>query len=164
MQRNTYTFLEAKLFGLLCLLAVPSILRVLCFSKQSSDDCSAFNRYFSTLSHMFEWYKGDLLEPGSKWVEPYLWIFGNVIFRFLQGLSVFEANPHAACSGGEKVSKDWTGTHVTVRHDCHAVWIFRICAAESSIFCFDEWTGWELGRAAALLENNWLLAGHWWKV
>ncbi|CAB3365060.1 Hypothetical predicted protein [Cloeon dipterum] len=66
MKRNIFTFLYTKLSGLVCLLAVPSILRVLCFTSQSGEPCSAFNRYFSTLSHMMEWYNGDLLEPGSK--------------------------------------------------------------------------------------------------
>ncbi|XP_059472382.1 uncharacterized protein LOC132194845 [Neocloeon triangulifer] len=66
MRRNIFTFLYSKLSGLMCLLAVPSILRVLSCTSQSSEPCSAFNRYFSTLSHMMEWYDGDLLEPGSK--------------------------------------------------------------------------------------------------
>ncbi|XP_071453851.1 uncharacterized protein [Hetaerina americana] len=65
-QHNFFTMFAAKLSGLLTLLAIPSILRVLCLTKQSGSPSTAFKRYLSTLDHMLSWYEGDLLEPTSK--------------------------------------------------------------------------------------------------
>jgi hypothetical protein len=57
----------AKLCGLLTVLTIPSILRVLMLSRQSSEPVKAFRRYVVTLTHMLEWYDGDLLEPTSRY-------------------------------------------------------------------------------------------------
>jgi hypothetical protein len=55
----------SKLCGLLTLLSMSSILRVLIMTRQSSEPVTAFRRYVVTLTHMLEWYDGDLLEPTS---------------------------------------------------------------------------------------------------
>ncbi|XP_067001053.1 uncharacterized protein [Anabrus simplex] len=63
--KNYYALFVSKLCGLLVVLAIPSILRVLILSQQSSDPAKAFRRYLDTISLMLEWYSGDLLEPTS---------------------------------------------------------------------------------------------------
>jgi hypothetical protein len=57
--------LVSKLCGLLVVLAVPSIIRVLILTHNSSKPVTAFRRYLLTVTHMLEWYDGDLLEPTS---------------------------------------------------------------------------------------------------
>ncbi|XP_043475103.1 uncharacterized protein LOC122506822 [Leptopilina heterotoma] len=59
---NLFTMMIAKLSGLLTLLAIPSILDILIFTKQSGTPCAAFRRYFSTILHTFIWYEKDPLE------------------------------------------------------------------------------------------------------
>ncbi|XP_015588251.1 uncharacterized protein LOC107264473 [Cephus cinctus] len=54
---NVFTMMIAKLAGLLILLAVPSILNVLKYTKQSGTPCTAFRRYVSTILHTFIWYE-----------------------------------------------------------------------------------------------------------
>ena len=56
---NVFTMMIAKLSGLLTLLAVPSILEVLIFTKQSGTPCTAFRRYVSTILHTFVWYETE---------------------------------------------------------------------------------------------------------
>ncbi|KAF4520460.1 hypothetical protein B566_EDAN004711, partial [Ephemera danica] len=50
--RNMYALFVAKLAGLISVLAVPSILRVLVFTRMSGDDAAAFRRYTGTLLHI----------------------------------------------------------------------------------------------------------------
>jgi hypothetical protein len=57
----------AKLCGLLTILAIPSILRVLMLTGQSGEPVAAFRRYVATITHMLDWYEGDLLEPTSRY-------------------------------------------------------------------------------------------------
>lgn len=59
---NLFTMMIAKLSGLLTLLAVPSILDILIFTKQSGTPCTAFRRYFSTILHTFIWYEKEPLK------------------------------------------------------------------------------------------------------
>uniref|UniRef100_A0A1B6IMX5 ER-bound oxygenase mpaB/mpaB'/Rubber oxygenase catalytic domain-containing protein n=1 Tax=Homalodisca liturata TaxID=320908 RepID=A0A1B6IMX5_9HEMI len=63
---NYFSLFVAKLCGLLVVLAVPSILRVLVLTGQSSHPVSAFRRYLDTISHMLEWYEGDVMNPNSR--------------------------------------------------------------------------------------------------
>ncbi|XP_046619798.1 uncharacterized protein LOC124304973 isoform X2 [Neodiprion virginianus] len=56
---NVFTMMVAKLAGLLSLLAVPSILDILIFTKQSGTPCTAFRRYVSTILHTFIWYERE---------------------------------------------------------------------------------------------------------
>ena len=64
-RKNYFALFVAKLCGLLTILSVPSIVRVLMLTRQSSEPVTAFRRYVLTLTHMLEWYDGDLLEPTS---------------------------------------------------------------------------------------------------
>jgi hypothetical protein len=63
--KNYFALFVAKLCGLLTILTIPSIVRVLMMTRQSSEPVTAFRRYVVTLTHMLEWYDGDLLEPTS---------------------------------------------------------------------------------------------------
>lgn len=56
---NVFAMMIAKLSGLLTLLAVPSILDILIFTKQSGTPCTAFRRYVSTILHTFVWYEKE---------------------------------------------------------------------------------------------------------
>ncbi|XP_043273180.1 uncharacterized protein [Venturia canescens] len=56
---NVFTMMIGKLAGLLTLLAVPSILAILKFTKQSGTPCTAFRRYASTILHTCVWYKNS---------------------------------------------------------------------------------------------------------
>lgn len=71
---NYFALFVAKLCGLLTILAIPSILRVLRLTRQSSEPLAAFRRYVATLTHMLEWYEGDLLEPTSRAHRSLLWV------------------------------------------------------------------------------------------
>ncbi|XP_078042715.1 uncharacterized protein LOC144473045 [Augochlora pura] len=53
---NAFTMMIAKLCGLLCLFAVPSIRNILSFTKQSGTTCASFHRYVSTILHTWTWY------------------------------------------------------------------------------------------------------------
>jgi hypothetical protein len=66
-RNNYFALFVAKLCGLLTILAIPSILRVLKLTRQSSEPLAAFRRYVTTLTHMLQWYEGDLLEPTSRY-------------------------------------------------------------------------------------------------
>lgn len=65
-QYNYFALFVGKLSGLLSILAVPSILKVLILTGKSSQPLSAFCRYLDTLSHMCDWYEGDICNPNSK--------------------------------------------------------------------------------------------------
>lgn len=54
---NFFSMMVAKLVGLVAVLAIPSIVDVLIFTKQSGTPCTAFRRYVSTILHTFIWYK-----------------------------------------------------------------------------------------------------------
>lgn len=56
---NVFAMMIAKLSGLLVLLALPTILDILIFTKQSGTPCAAFRRYVSTILHTFVWYEND---------------------------------------------------------------------------------------------------------
>lgn len=65
---NLSAMFVGKLCGLLAVLAVPSILKILIYSKQSSEPVTAYRRYMQTVFHVISWYKNDL-KPGSKLVN-----------------------------------------------------------------------------------------------
>ncbi|KAF7379908.1 hypothetical protein HZH68_016856 [Vespula germanica] len=56
---NVFTMMIAKLSGLLTLFAVPTIVDVIVFTKQSNIPCTAFQRYVSTIFHTFVWYEKE---------------------------------------------------------------------------------------------------------
>ncbi|XP_066586536.1 uncharacterized protein [Prorops nasuta] len=54
---NVFSMMLGKLTGLIALLAVPTILDIIVFTKQSGTPCTAFRRYVSTILHTFVWYE-----------------------------------------------------------------------------------------------------------
>lgn len=54
---NLFAMMVAKLSGLYVLIALPSVLDLIVFTKQSSAPCTAFRRYVSTIFHTVLWYK-----------------------------------------------------------------------------------------------------------
>lgn len=56
---NLFTMMVAKLSGLYVLIALPSVLDLIVFTKQSSTPCTAFRRYVSTIFHTVLWYKEE---------------------------------------------------------------------------------------------------------
>lgn len=50
--------------GLLAILAIPSILKVLIFTKKSSTTVDAYKRYIQTIFHTLSWFRCDL-KPGT---------------------------------------------------------------------------------------------------
>ncbi|KAG5890638.1 hypothetical protein JTB14_034928 [Gonioctena quinquepunctata] len=63
--KHIYAMFVGKLFGLLAILSIPSILNILIFTKMSGSDVSAYKRYMATIFHMMVWYQSDF-QPGSK--------------------------------------------------------------------------------------------------
>lgn len=63
--RNLFAAFAGKLFGLLAVLAVPSILKILMCTKGSSTPCTAYKRYLQTIFHTICWYEHEL-KPGSR--------------------------------------------------------------------------------------------------
>lgn len=55
------------LCGLLVILAVPSILNVLIYTKQSSTAMTAYRRYVATIMHTLNWYYEDLTPGSTSW-------------------------------------------------------------------------------------------------
>lgn len=51
--------------GLLTILAIPSIIRVLVYTKKSSTDVTAYKRYMQTIYHTLAWFRNDL-RPGTR--------------------------------------------------------------------------------------------------
>ncbi|XP_053674150.1 rubber oxygenase-like [Anopheles nili] len=66
-KRNFYAMFVGKLCGLLAIITVPSILRVLIHTNQSSEPLTAYRRYVSTLMHTLEWYYEDLVPSSRCW-------------------------------------------------------------------------------------------------
>lgn len=69
--KNLFAMFAGKLHGLLAVLAVPSILKILMCTKQSSTPFTAYKRYLQTIMHTICWYE-DELKPGSRWVIAFL--------------------------------------------------------------------------------------------
>lgn len=65
--KNLFAMFAGKLCGLLAVLAVPSILKILMCTKQSSTPFTAYKRYLQTIFHTLSWYE-DELKPGSRLV------------------------------------------------------------------------------------------------
>lgn len=63
--KHVFSLFGAKFFGLLALLTVPTILKILQMTRNSSSNLSAYRRYLGTVFHMLVWYRSDL-KPGSR--------------------------------------------------------------------------------------------------
>ncbi|XP_051153227.1 uncharacterized protein LOC127276667 isoform X2 [Leptopilina boulardi] len=57
------------LMGLIDVLSIPSILKVLVFTKQSGTPCDAFRRYAMTILHTHYIYTSDISDPKSKFFK-----------------------------------------------------------------------------------------------
>ncbi|XP_055599490.1 uncharacterized protein LOC129748775 isoform X2 [Uranotaenia lowii] len=66
-KQNYFAMFVAMLCGLLSVLAIPSILSVLIYTKQSSTPLSAYRRYVATIMHILNWYFEDLTPGSSSW-------------------------------------------------------------------------------------------------
>uniref|UniRef100_A0A182JV93 ER-bound oxygenase mpaB/mpaB'/Rubber oxygenase catalytic domain-containing protein n=1 Tax=Anopheles christyi TaxID=43041 RepID=A0A182JV93_9DIPT len=66
-KRNFYAMFVGKLCGLLAIITIPSILRVLVHTNQSSEPRTAFRRYVSTIMHTLEWYYEDFIPTSRAW-------------------------------------------------------------------------------------------------
>lgn len=66
-KQNFFAMFVAKLCGLLVILAVPSILNVLVYTKQSSTAVTAYRRYIGTIMHTLNWYYEELLPGTASW-------------------------------------------------------------------------------------------------
>lgn len=63
--KNMFAMFAGKLCGLLAVLAVPSILKILICTKESSKPVTAYKRYLQTIFHTISWYEHEL-KPGSR--------------------------------------------------------------------------------------------------
>uniref|UniRef100_A0A182M5B7 ER-bound oxygenase mpaB/mpaB'/Rubber oxygenase catalytic domain-containing protein n=1 Tax=Anopheles culicifacies TaxID=139723 RepID=A0A182M5B7_9DIPT len=66
-KRNFLAMFLGKLCGLLAIVTVPSILRVLVHTNQSSEPKTAYRRYVATLLHTLEWYYEDMTPSSRAW-------------------------------------------------------------------------------------------------
>lgn len=63
--KHLFAMFFAKCLGLIAVLSVPSVLKILMFTKMSSSELTAYKRYVATIMHMKVWYDSDF-KPGSK--------------------------------------------------------------------------------------------------
>uniref|UniRef100_A0A2M4ATA7 ER-bound oxygenase mpaB/mpaB'/Rubber oxygenase catalytic domain-containing protein n=1 Tax=Anopheles triannulatus TaxID=58253 RepID=A0A2M4ATA7_9DIPT len=66
-KRNFFAMFLGKLCGLLAIITVPSILRVLVHTNQSSEPRTAYRRYLATIYHTLEWYYEDMKPNTRAW-------------------------------------------------------------------------------------------------
>ncbi|XP_058061322.1 rubber oxygenase-like isoform X2 [Anopheles bellator] len=66
-KRNFYAMFVGKLCGLLAIVAVPTILRVLVHTNQSSEPKTAYRRYIATIFHTLEWYYEEMVPSSRAW-------------------------------------------------------------------------------------------------
>lgn len=59
----------AGLSGLIAVLAIPSILKILIYTKKSGTPCTAFRRYLETTLHARVWYTSDSMDKDSNWYK-----------------------------------------------------------------------------------------------
>lgn len=62
---NIFAMASGNALGTMAVFAIPSILDMLVFTKNSSVPKTAYKRYVETLLHLVTWYQHDL-KPGSK--------------------------------------------------------------------------------------------------
>ncbi|XP_029052595.1 uncharacterized protein LOC114880597 [Osmia bicornis bicornis] len=90
-QENLLGFATAHLAGLIAILAVPDILEVLRYTRQSNTVCLSFKRFSETLLLIYELFNADMLDPNSKWfkaLNAIRWKHANASKRrILQGLN-----------------------------------------------------------------------------
>ncbi|XP_066142865.1 uncharacterized protein [Euwallacea fornicatus] len=62
---NSFAVYGCKIFGLMSILFIPTILRILVHTKKSGNEFAAYKRYAATILHMMVWYESDF-KPGSR--------------------------------------------------------------------------------------------------
>ncbi|XP_066262313.1 uncharacterized protein [Euwallacea similis] len=62
---NNFAIFGGKIFGLMSVLFIPTILRILVHTKKSGSEFAAYRRYVATIFHMTVWYESDF-KPGSR--------------------------------------------------------------------------------------------------
>ncbi|XP_066982389.1 uncharacterized protein [Macrobrachium rosenbergii] len=65
-QSNFLCVIVSNLVGLLCLLSCEAILKVLAFTRRSSDTGKAYKRYLHTINHVRLWYSQDIFDPSTR--------------------------------------------------------------------------------------------------
>lgn len=68
-RKHLFAHAYVALIGLIDILAIPSILKVLVFTKQSGTPCAAFKRYAMTILHTHHIYNSDINDPNSKFFK-----------------------------------------------------------------------------------------------
>lgn len=64
---NYFAMMSAMYFGLLTILAVPSILNVLIHTKRSSSTVMAYQRYMRTVFHVLLWFREEIKVDSNAW-------------------------------------------------------------------------------------------------
>lgn len=64
-KNNFFAIFYGMYCGLMAILAIPTILNVLVYSRKSSSDMTAYRRYMQTIYHTLTWFRNDL-KPGTK--------------------------------------------------------------------------------------------------
>ncbi|EDV92583.1 uncharacterized protein LOC6563149 [Drosophila grimshawi] len=65
-RKYRFVMTSGMLAGLIAVLAIPSILRVLICTRQSSNTLSAYRRYLRTIFHAQAWYFNSIDDPNGK--------------------------------------------------------------------------------------------------
>ncbi|XP_015119365.1 uncharacterized protein LOC107042720 [Diachasma alloeum] len=79
--RNLMGVVASSAAGILAVLVIPSILRILVWTKKSGTPCTAFTRYLETILHAHNLYVSDIDDPNSRF-----WKSINVI-RYMHSTS-----------------------------------------------------------------------------
>ncbi|XP_044265639.1 uncharacterized protein LOC123011968 [Tribolium madens] len=64
---NIFALLYGKFLGLLTVLSIPSIVRILIYTKMSGTALTAYKRYLSTVFHMVIWYQSEFTPDSKLW-------------------------------------------------------------------------------------------------
>ncbi|XP_044020563.1 uncharacterized protein LOC122860707 isoform X2 [Aphidius gifuensis] len=66
-RRNLLSMAVVSILGVLSVIIIPTILRVLVWTKKSGTTCTAFKRYLETIIHIHSLYTADINNPNSRW-------------------------------------------------------------------------------------------------
>ncbi|KAK5647737.1 hypothetical protein RI129_002629 [Pyrocoelia pectoralis] len=95
-RKHMFAMFVAKFFGLLTVIATPTILKILVFTNMSSGPLTAYKRYLATVYHMCVWYENDF-KPGSK-----LWDSINKV----KSMHCSASRRHCTAAGQRILQKD----------------------------------------------------------
>lgn len=59
--------MSAMYFGLLSIIAIPSILKILIHTKRSSSTVTAYHRYIRTVFNVLYWFREDFTKNSKAW-------------------------------------------------------------------------------------------------